>query len=164
MDCKKEFIMANGLLHCVNCVGLHPDEPFTKRELYNKIMHREKDLASKLMRYKKIKTILYANKSCAMCGRSYDQNGDFDESWKITAKRVKQELDNAGLFGVPDEKVNEVVASCRKAFIFLMNNKKGMTPEQMERFTFNGRLALIITHAQEARKSKLGNANFKTGI
>jgi len=157
--------MANGILHCVNCVGLHPNESVTKKEIYNKLVNHQRDLAIKLMQYQKIKHKQYANKSCILCGRSYDKKGDLDESWKQTAKKVKDEFDNSGVFGVPDNKINEVVASCRKAFIYLLNNKQYMTAEQMERFTFSGRLALIITHAQEARKSKIGNVgSFKTGI
>ena len=156
--------MANGILHCVNCVGLHPDESVTRKEIYNRLVNNQKNIFLKLKGFERKKLTQYANKTCILCGRSYDKKGDLDDTWISTAKLVKKEFDGAGLYGIPDYKINEVVASCRKAFIYLMNNKQFMNFEQMERFTFVGRLTLIITHAIEARKSKIGNSSIKTGL
>jgi len=141
--------------HCLNCVGQHPDYFPDFSDFKKRTINPQKDVFTKVIQYKS-KMHLYKNKSCQMCGRSYDGIGELDQTWKITAKRVHEELIHAGIFGVDDKKVELVVARCRKSVEFLFKNRFSLNPAHWEKFTFSGTLALIITHAQEARKGKLG--------
>lgn len=143
-----------GILCCMNCVGMHPDEPITMFEVVNRIKNPSRAVAAKLMSFEKKKKTLYANKSCMLCGRTYDNNGDLDETWELTARRVKQEFDHAGISGVTDSNIKQVVASCFKSWKTLWANRGTITAQDAEKMTFAGRLALIITHAQEARQKK----------
>ena len=54
-----------------------------------------------------------------------------------------------------DADIKLAVASARKAFTYLMKNRAKMSLKEWERFTFAGRIALIITHAQESRSKTL---------
>lgn len=158
----------SGIAFCMNCVGWHPDEMPTILDAYKKMRNPQKDVWSQHQKFEKKRLSVYKNKSCALCGRSYDENGELDTSWKITAQRVKQELIDAGLFGVDDEKVDLIVARCRKSVEFLFMNRMHLLAvskqehangnpdafDKMLRFTFSGALAFIITHAQAARASK----------
>ena len=55
--------MANGILHCVNCVGLHPDESVTKKEIYNRLVNNQKNIFLKLKGFERKKLTQYANKT-----------------------------------------------------------------------------------------------------
>jgi len=154
----------NGILCCVNCIGMHPDEPITMMTIATRLVIPEEVVAKQLMAFKNKKG-LYKNKSCMLCGRTYDDNGDLDETWELTAKRVKMEFDNAGVHGVDDAYIKQVVASCIKSWKLLWRNRATITrPEQMEQMTFTGRMVLIITHAQMAREKKNTLNNGKKGL
>ncbi len=145
-----------GLSFCVNCVGMHPDRLPDIRDYARKMTNPKKDVMIQIAQLKRPEIIgLYYNKSCQLCGRTYKPDGSLDTTWELTAKRVKQELDRAGVFGVDDQKVKLIVARCRKSVNFLFQNRFSINPAQWEKFTFAGTLALIITHAQEARRTKL---------
>jgi len=144
-----------GIDWCVNCVGWHPDHVPGFQDYHTRMKDPQKDAFVILAKYKD-KLDLYRNKSCVLCGRTYDHKGDLDQTWKLTAKRVKMELQNAGIFGTDDKKVELVVARCRKSVEFLFKNRFHINPKYWERFTFAGCLVTIITHAQVARNSKLG--------
>lgn len=144
-----------GINWCVNCVGIHPDAAPDIMDYVRKMKDPGKDAMHQWQTYEK-KLYLYKNKSCAMCGRTYDKNGRLDETFELTAKRVKEEFDHAGVFGVADSDIQLVVADCRKAFIYLLANRPNIQPQYWERFTFQGRLLTIICKAQDARASKNG--------
>jgi len=145
-----------GIPWCVNCVGWHPDK-FPGLVDYARRIDRPQ--VDAFLQYKQLDKWEirkhYKNKSCMLCGRTYDDNGELDKTWKITAKRVHEEFQRAGIFGVDEKKVELVVARCRKSTEFLFKNRFSINPIKWERFTFSGCLALIITHAQAARASKL---------
>ena len=144
-----------GIIGCINCTGMHPDETINIMEIMNRIHKPQKVVAHKLMALeKKRKLGLYNDKSCALCGRTYDKNGHLDESWELTAERVKISFDEAGVPGVTDHDIKKVVASCIKSWKILFKNRATITPRDAETMTFIGRLALIITHAQEAREKR----------
>lgn len=143
-----------GILCCVNCVGMHPDEPITLFQVYNRIANTSKEIVNQMKKYERKKLTLYKNKSCMLCGRTYDHNGELDETYELTARRVKIEFDMAGIPGVPDYKIKEVVAACRKSWLMLWKNRGTISAQDAEKMTFCGRLALIITHAQDARHKK----------
>ena len=154
-----------GITCCVNCIGMHPDEPITAVTVMSRIKDPAKVVHKQLMSFeKKRKEGLYNNKSCMLCGRTYDAQGNLDESWDLTAKRVKAEFDSAGVYGVDDAMVKEVVASCVKSWKMLWKNRATILPADMEKMTFAGRLALIITHAQEAREKKIKLGGNKKGL
>lgn len=162
-----------GIPFCINCVGWHPDQLPTIIDAWRRMKDPQKDAFGQHKLFEEKRLSLYRNKSCALCGRSYDDNGELDTTWKITAKRVKQEFDNAGVFGVADKQIEIVVARCRKAVEFLIKHRMYLFAvcrklelqgdpdayEKMTRYTFAGTLAFIITHAQEARKSKVTGSN-----
>lgn len=144
-----------GISHCVNCVGMHPDRIPGLKDFALKVTAPQKDAWMQITKMKDWEVRKhYANKSCMLCGRTYDENGNLDKTWKRTAKRVHEELQRAGIFGVDDKKIELIVARCRKSVQFLIKNRFQINPAKWERFTFAGNLALIITHAQEARVSK----------
>lgn len=144
-----------GMPWCVNCVGIHPDKMPGLMDFAKKIETPQIDAWTQITRMKNWEIRKhYANKSCMLCGRTYDASGELDVSWKRTAERVAEELQRAGLFGVDDKKVELIVARCRKSVKFLFENRFQINPKKWERFTFCGCLALIITNAQEARISK----------
>jgi len=144
-----------GIPWCLNCVGQHPDYMPDFNDFYKRTVNPQKDAWTKVIQYRE-KAHLYRNKSCAICGRTYNKHGELDQTWKMTAKRVKQELEFAGIYGVDDRKVELVVARCRKSVEFLFANRFQLNPRHWDKFTFAGTLATIITHAQTARNSKLG--------
>ena len=145
----------DGILCCINCIGVHPDETITNATITKRLHHPQKVVAIQKMKFEqKRKDGLYTNKSCMLCGRTYDKEGYLDESWELTKKRVQEEFDNAGVPGVSDEDLNKVVASCAKSWRYLWKNRAHIPPQQMEMMTFVGRLTFIISHAQEAREQK----------
>lgn len=143
-----------GIPCCVNCVGLHPDEPITMVEAMNRIHNPQKVVAAKLMTFEQKRLSLYANKSCMLCGTTYDRNGNSDETFQLTAERVAIEFRNMGIHGVNDADIKKVVATCRKSWVLLWKNRATIKPADAEKMTFAGRLALIITHAMEAREKR----------
>jgi len=156
-----------GIAWCMNCCSYHPDEFPTKQEMFLRMMSPQQTVARQLKRLDK-KLHLYRNMSCSLCGRSYDEHGELDTSWEITAHRVKQELDFAGIRGVDDAKIKQVVAQCRKGvnklfemlpgLQYKMRIKVNVTEQEMfqyERLTFSGQLALIITAAEEKQSMRL---------
>jgi len=144
-----------GVAWCVNCVGFHPDKIPGLKEFALKVTAPQQDAWMQLSKMKDWEVRkYYVNKSCMLCGRSYDASGELDITWKITAKRVHEELQRAGIFGVDEKKIELIVARCRKSVEFLFKNRFEINPTKWDRFTFAGNLALIITHAQEARISK----------
>jgi len=152
MEVKEEKL---GIPWCVNCVGWHPDKFPNLMDYARRI---DKPQVDALLQYTKLNKWEirqhYKNRSCMLCGRSYDNEGELDKTWKMTARRVHEELQRAGLFGVDEKKVDLIVAKCRKSFEFLFKNRFTINPMKWERFTFGGCLALIITHAQASRASK----------
>ena len=151
------------ILCCVNCIGVHPDEPITMATAMSRIKAPQQVVHAQLMKYEKKKN-LYKNKSCMLCGRTYDKDGNLDETWTLTAKRVKQEFDHAGIDGVDDAMVEQVVASCIKSWKLLWKNRGTIKPADAEKMTFAGRLALIITHAQDAREKRNTLGGGKKGV
>lgn len=149
-----------GISFCVFCVGIHPDKLPSIMDYIRKMAEPGQDAMAQWQAYGK-NLHLYKDKSCVLCGRTYDSHGECDETWELTAKRVKEEFENAGVFGVSDSDVKLTVAECRKAFLFLLKNRMSLTYEQMERSTFTGRLVTIITSAQNARHTKV---NFGKGL
>lgn len=157
---------SGGIPFCMNCVGWHPDQLPDIHAAMKKMQNGNKDALAQHMAFDKKRLTVYKNKSCALCGRSYKADGNLDESWEITAKRVKEELDHAGVFGVADNKVKLVVAKCRKAVEVLFANRPALLANAhktgdwmpMQKLTFSGQLAFIITVAQEERRKKLGTS------
>lgn len=143
-----------GIPCCVNCIGMHPDEPITAIEIKHRLVNPQKVVAAKLMSFEKKRLAMYANKSCMLCGRSYGSDGNCDETWKMTAKRVHMEFQAVGIIGVSDKDIDRVVATCRKSWLLLWQNRGTIRPVDADKMTFCGRLALIITHALEAREKK----------
>lgn len=150
-----------GILCCVNCVGMHPDEPITLFQVYNRIANTSKEIVNQFKKFEDKRLTLYRNKSCMLCGRTYDNNGNPDETYELTAQRVKIEFDCAGVTGVSDYHIKQTVAACRKSWLTLWKNRGTITAQDAEKMTFCGHLALIITHAQEARikKNTIGGGN-----
>jgi hypothetical protein len=82
----------------------------------------------------------------------------------LTAERVKKEFDNAGIYGVNDKFIDWTVARCRRSVTKLFELRPQILAlckqqgnfDALERMTFAGTLAMIITHAEEARKTKIG--------
>ena len=145
----------SGILCCINCIGIHPDEPITLATAISRIKSPQKVVANQLFKFeKKREAGLYNDKSCMLCGRTYDRNGNHDESWELTAQRVAEEFRNAGVDGVSDSDIRKVVASCIKSWKLLWRNRATIKPADAEMMTFVGRLTLIITHAQDARIKK----------
>lgn len=139
-----------GINMCINCVGLHPDQQITKDFLRQRMANPQRSVVSQLNVLDSRK-YLYVNKSCVLCGRTYDKEGELDDTWNLTAKRVKQEFDSAGITGVSDKNVELTVAKCRKSFNYLIQNRRYIPIKQWQLLTFSGQLTMIITAAQEAR-------------
>lgn len=133
---------------------MNPDEPVTMLEAMNRIYNPQKVVAAKLLSFEKKRLLLYPNKTCMLCGTTYDEAGNPDETWERTARRVKYEFENAGVHGVSDSDIKRVVATCRQSWKLLWKNRATIKPSDAEKMTFAGRLALIITHAQEAREKR----------
>ncbi len=150
---------------CMKCCGQHPDLKALPSVLSYaaKLLSPHKDAMRQYKLYEAKRIELYSNKSCMVCGRTYDVAGEFNESntvesnkaWARTASRVKEELVHAGLFSVADKQLELIVARCRKSSLFLIQNRFQINPKEWEKFTFTGCLTLIITHAQEARRKKV---------
>ena len=144
-----------GIPNCINCTGMHPDEIINMMTVVNRIKSPQKVAANQIFQFEKKRAQgLYNNKSCMLCGRTYDHNGYLDESWELTANRVHGEFENAGIYGVSDGDVKRVVATCIKSWKMLWKNRATIKPEDAEKMTFVGRLTLIITHAQESRHKR----------
>ena len=151
-----------GVPWCVNCVGLHPNQTINRAEIAGRLLSPQKLIWARTTNVPALQP-LYSDMSCMLCGRTYDHAGNLDETWKLTAKRVREEFQRAGVFGIEDRKIELVVAQCRKTFLFLYKNRMKLSLPHWERMTFAGCLANIITHAQEARKRKV-NPDFKGPI
>lgn len=144
-----------GIAWCLQCCGYHPDKIPGLKEFAMKVTSPQTDAFMQIAKMKDWEVRKhYQNKSCMLCGRTYDESGELDKTWKRTAKRVHEELQRAGIFGADDKKVELIVARCRKSVEFLFKHRFNINPTKWERFSFAGCLALIITHAQEARISK----------
>lgn len=147
----------DGIEKCMLCVGLHPGEIITKAIQGKRMFNPQEYVKDTLMslaetkdgKWRRLK--LYKNKMCVLCGQAYNETGHPDETWFLTAKQVKIEFEAVGFFSVDDKKIELVVADCRKSWIRLWAHRHQFIPEQQERMTFAGRLAVIITAAQEAR-------------
>lgn len=154
---------ASGIAGCVNCTGIHPDKILTIRDCWNRMTAPQKEALMVQAQFEQ-KRHLYMNKSCSICGRTYDASGNLDESWKMTARRVAEEMQHAGIFGLDEKKIEWIVAQCRKNVETLFKNRMQLVAfaretgdwGPMERMTFSGTLAVIITNAQAARASKNG--------
>ena len=148
----------DGIEKCMLCVGMHPGEIITKITQANRMFNPQEYVKDKLMslaetkdgRERRVK--LYKNKMCVLCGQAYNNTGHPDETWDLTARQIKIEFDSAGIPGVSDKNVELVVADCRKSWVRLWAHRHLFTPQQQERLTFAGRLAVIITSAQETRE------------
>lgn len=158
-----------GVPFCMNCVGWHPDQLPTMVDAVKKFQNPQKDVWAQQQAFDQKRLTLYANKSCSLCGRTYKENGELDTSWEMTAKRVHDEFAAVGI-QLDDPKVKHIVAKCRKAVQFLFENRlklmniaieenKAGNPNAMmniQKWTFSGHLAFIMTHAIEAKKLKGG--------
>lgn len=140
---------------CVNCVGMNPGDAPSLLDFFERLHNPQRAVFRKHVQHQKV-LHEYRNKSCMMCGRSYDANGEVDETWQITARRVKEELSNAGLFGVDDAQVEAIVAKCRKSFLTLLQNRFAIPKERWQYLTFSGCLTYIITVAQETKRKHNG--------
>ena len=147
-----------GIEKCMLCIGLHPGEIITKTIQAKRMLNSQEYIKDRLMdlaetesgRAKRVK--LYKNKMCNLCGQAYNNTGYPDETWDLTARQIKLEFDSIGIFGVSDQHIKLVVADCRKSWIRLWSHRHLYTPAQQERMTFVGRLAVIITSAQETKE------------
>lgn len=140
-----------GILSCINCIGIHPDESVNRKTIVARIHQPQKVVALQLMKYEeKRKEGIYNNKSCLLCGRTYDDEGRLDESWELTRERVKQEFENGGVPGLSEEQLNKIVAKCVQAWRYLWEHRASIKPEHAELMTFVGRMDYIMCHAQEA--------------
>lgn len=144
----------HGIPWCINCVGFHPSDAPSLVDFHERLHNPNRAVMRKHAQHAKL-IGEYKDKSCMLCGRSYDANGVLDETFKITAKRVREEFINAGLFGIDDKKIEQVVAQCRKSFTVLLANRFRIPRERWQYLTFSGQLAYIITVAQETRKTKI---------
>lgn len=163
-----------GIPWCLNCVGYHPDELPTKHDLAMRLINPQKTLMSQATTFKN-KSHVYRNRACAFCGRVYNPEGtwfDTDKDWDRTARLVNAELSAAGIIGVDESKTKLIVAECRRAvgqlmksipqFQAIVRSGKRIHPDDLHLFetlTFSGRLALIITGAQEGRNLRLAGHN-----
>ena len=84
-----------------------------------------------------------------LCGRTYDLQGKADETWRLTAKRVKIELERAGFRSVDDKQIELLVAFGRARFLYLFEKRREIPMKEWEYLTFGGSLALAITMAEE---------------
>lgn len=144
----------HGIPWCISCVGFHPSDSPSLVDFWERLHNPNRAVMRK---HKQTAKVIgeYCNKSCMLCGRSYDETGKLDETFKITAKRVREEFQNAGVFGIDDKKIEMVVAQCRKSFTVLLANRFRIPKERWQYLTFSGQLAYIITVAQETRSQKL---------
>lgn len=137
------------LMFCVNCIGLHPDELPDAKEVNLRLQSPQKLVALKKMKFEEKKLEHYANGTCTLCGRSYDEEGDLDESWNLTAKKVEESITDCDIQGVTTEYINKIVANCLKTWKLLWANRATITPEHQAMMTFSGRLAFLITKIDE---------------
>jgi ferredoxin len=152
---SEEKLRDDGITGCINCIGIHPDEVIDTATIMGRLHHPQKVVAIQRMKFEaKRKSGVYNDKSCMLCGRTYDGEGNLDESWELTKQRVKQEFENAGINNLTDLELNKVVASCVKSWRFLWKHRAKIKTEQAELMTFVGRMTLILTHAQEAKENK----------
>lgn len=148
-----------GIKWCINCVGFHPSDEPALEDFWKRLTNPQKAVFQKHVQTQAVVND-YRNKSCMMCGRTYDKDGKCDETWKLTAERVKEELTHAGLFGVDDKKIEMIVAQCRKSFMTLLKYRFSIPKEKWPYMTFSGCLAYIITVAQETKREKNGVPEF----
>ncbi len=142
-----------GIPWCINCIGFNPNDAPSLADFWERLHNPNRAV---LRKHKQHAMSLgqYTDKSCMMCGRSYDHQGELDETFALTAKRVREEFQNAGVFGVDDLKIEMVVAQCRKSFTTLLANRFRIPRDRWQYLTFSGQLAYIITVAQETKKQK----------
>lgn len=143
-DDKKDL----ALRYCVNCIGMHPDEEVDSKEVINRLEHPQKLVALKKMTFEAKKLEHYTGKSCTLCGRSYDDKGDLDESWELTAKEVRSSFQEFEMEGLTKKQSNELVANCVAVWKFLWKNRATIEPQHQAIMTFSGRLNYIICKLQ----------------
>lgn len=150
---------------CMNCVGFHPDHMPTVEEAAMKAHNPQRDAHRQHIKFDKLRLSVYRNKSCSLCGRTYNEDGNLDETWSMTARRVKLCLADQGYF-VDDQQVEHVVAKCRQSVEFLFKNRIALAQEAnrrnlnigevWKRFTFEGCLERILDAADDARGTRTG--------
>lgn len=147
-----------GIPWCYMCIGLHPDEYPTKKVVFERLKEPEKHFVSQVKKYKDKKHI-YINSACLLCGSSYNQYGDYDDSWKITSWKVRKEFELAGI-NLQDHEVEQIVAQCRRSAKALFENckdKQGKLRwsfDKMEDMSFAGHLNVILSSAIHAKEQK----------
>jgi len=140
-----------GILSCINCIGIHPDEIITQATIMHRLHQPQKVVAIQKMKFEqKRKLGIYNDKSCMLCGRTYTSEGHLDESWELTKERVKAAYEDAGVTGLKDEEYNQIVARCVKSWRYLWKHRAKIKTEEAEMMTFKGRLTYILCHIQEA--------------
>lgn len=142
-----------GIPWCLYCVGYHPDDIPTSQDLVKRSLNPQKEVWRKQQQFNQ-KKFLYMNRVCILCGRAYDENAKLDETYKLTAKIVKMEFDDAGIHGLDDRTIEAVVAQCRKAFLTLVQYRKELNPQVWKTMTFSGQLDIIINKALETKDKK----------
>lgn len=143
-----------GIPHCINCILFHPDDKPSIQDLKERLLIPQQVIFKKFAQLKN-KLHLYANKSCMVCGRTYFSNGEFDETWVLTAKRVKEEFDRMGIFGLSEQSVNHVVAIGKMRVEYLIANRIKINPEFWGIYTFSGTVAKWITYGQIHGRQKM---------
>lgn len=162
-----------GLPWCMNCVGFHPDELPTRTDMIERMLKPQATIIRQAARFEQ-KIALYRGKVCCLCGRAYRENGELDQTWELTARFVKLELEHAGIYGVGDGDVQRIVANCRKAvselfkFVpqlqFAIRIKRQVSRNDLEifdRLTFAGRLSTIVELARHGRQIKLSGQHVR---
>lgn len=156
-----------GIQYCINCIGLHPDQSVTRKIILQRLTNPQSHVFTQWQAYAH-KLDLYRDKSCMTCGRTYDERGICDEkkTWTLTAKRVKQEFERAGIFGITDKEVEQVVAVARRAYLKMYQKRRelALNPAEMESYTFAHIIAAAITGAQEGRKVRMDPSAKNKGI
>jgi hypothetical protein len=125
-----------------------------KHEVLNRLLNPSRHTFTKNIQFEKKRLKDYVNKSCMLCGRSYKDDGNLDETFEITARRVAEEFSSEG-FNLNAEQVKLVVALCRKRALYLIAYRAKMTREEMESYSFAGALAMLITIAQASNTQKM---------
>ena len=142
-----------GIPWCLHCVGYHPDDIPTHKDLIMRSMNPQREIWRKQQQFAQ-KKFLYMNRVCILCGRAYDYNGKLDETYKLTAKIIKMEFEDAGLHGVDDKWIDATIAQCRKAFLTLIRYRKDIDPHLWKSLTFAGQLDIIINQALDTKDKK----------
>ena len=154
-----------GIPWCVSCVGWHPDKIPGMKEFSRRLTSAAHDILIASAEFKKWEIRkLYKNKSCMLCGTTYKDDGNPDHTFKITAKRVKLELEAAGVFGVGDDKIEQIVALGRQSCKRLIRDRFKIHPSRWQYMSFSGIVATVITQAQEGRRAKNDPLGFIPGM